>query len=145
MREISTEKVKIGEHVLIDGVEYVAEENAGYCKGCDLSGCGYCYLIPCINGLNLKRVKKQPQEKEYKVENQDKDAPMTNLQLAEWLAKGCGQWKHSLSNSGAVYHTYLVIEDKEGCFVEDYVLIRPWGTDEWIRPTMAIYERDCRK
>ena len=145
MREISTKDLEVGEHVLIDGVEYVAkaEEGAGDCKGCDLGNGKPCFLVPCHNGVIFKRVEKQLQEKEYKVEKQDKDTLMTNLQLAEWLAKGCGQWKHSLSNSGAVYHTYLVIEDKEGCFVEDYVLIRPWGTDEWIKPSLKIYQRDC--
>lgn len=31
MREISTEKIKVGEHVIIDGVEYVAEEEMTEC------------------------------------------------------------------------------------------------------------------
>lgn len=131
MREISTKKIEVGEHVLIDGVEYVAEEG-------DCGDCGYSdicdWVMFCPVGGKLTKVE----------EKHDKDTPMTNLQLAEWLAKGCGLWKHSPSNSATVYYAYWVIEGKEGCFVEDNILIRPWGTDEWVRPTVAIYERDCR-
>ena len=83
MREISTQKVNVGEHVIVDGVEYVAKSSNDFsCKSCDLAGCVHCYLIPCRNGLNLKRVEKQPTEKEYNVEKQQ-GHPMTNLQLAE--------------------------------------------------------------
>ena len=24
------------------------------------------------------------------------------------------------------------------------VVIRPWGSDEWVKPTVDIYERDCK-
>lgn len=138
MREISTKNIEIGEHILIDDVEYVAVE--GSCGACELGDYSDCdYALFCPVGGKLTKVKKQP------TDGQDKDTPMTNLQLAEWLAKGCGLWKHSPSNSGTVYYAYWVIEGKEGCFVEDNILIRPWGTDEWVRPTVGIYERDCRK
>lgn len=60
MREISTKKIEIGEHVLIDGVEYVAKEHDGDCLHCDVVGCGDWFLIPCEDGLILKRVVKQP-------------------------------------------------------------------------------------
>ena len=59
MREISTEFLKIGEHIIVDGVEYVAEEDAGDCEDCDLSHCERCLLIPCHNGVRLKLVEKQ--------------------------------------------------------------------------------------
>jgi len=48
MREILLEEVKIGEHVLIDGVEYVAEE-AYECDMCAFSDSNKCHLIPCSN------------------------------------------------------------------------------------------------
>ena len=59
MREISTEKIKIGEHVMIDGVEFVAKSDKGYhCKGCDLYNSSYC-AVPCGECVMVK-VEKQP-------------------------------------------------------------------------------------
>ena len=69
--------------------------------------------------------------------------PMTNRQLAEWCAKGFGQWKHEPSNSGTVYHSYWNIEEVEDDFVGDDIVVRPWGTYEWIEPTKDVYERCC--
>ena len=65
MREISTEKIKIGEHVIIDGVEYVSEE--GSCGGCELDSiedCDLDFLCPA-NG-KLTRIKKEPVYRPYK-------------------------------------------------------------------------------
>ena len=63
MREISTEKIKIGEHVMIDGVEYVAKSDKGYhCKGCDLYNSSYC-AVPCGDCVMVK-VKEQPAKEE---------------------------------------------------------------------------------
>ena len=119
MREISTKDLEVGEHVLIDGVEYVAKSNNDFsCEGCDINSPSHC-CIPCGNCVMVK-VKKQP------TKEQDKDTLMTNLQLAEWLAKGNGQYKF-----------------RNGYAVGD-ILIRPWGTDEWIKPSLEIYERDCK-
>ena len=87
---------------------------------------------PSWNWLyNVYRIKPEPKR-------------MTEIQLAEWCAKGCGLWKHSPSNSGTVYHTYWVIEEKKDCFVGDNIVIRPWGSDDWVEPTVDIYERDCK-
>ena len=136
MREISTKKIEIGEHVLIDGVEYVAEEHGGDCASCDLYNSLHCHMhcyIPCGEGVMVKVDKP--------AEIQDKDTPMTNLQLAEWLAKGNGQYR--LKGESTEGSFWMVYEDEEDLAV-DSALIRPWGTDEWIKPTVAIYERDCR-
>ena len=59
MREILTKTIELGEHIIVDGVEYVAEEDDGSCGGCDLDHCGLCFLIPCRNGIKLKRVEEQ--------------------------------------------------------------------------------------
>lgn len=136
MREISTKKIEIGEHALIDGVEYMAEE--GSCCDCEFGDSASCPSMFCSVGGKFTKVEKPTEE-------EDKDTPMTNLQLAEWLAKGNGQYKHIPSNYGIVYHDYRNIEDTEGWFVADSIVIRPWGTDEWIKPTVGIYERDCGK
>jgi hypothetical protein len=59
MREISTEKVKIGEHILIDGVEYVAEEaKVKNCRACALCDSEKCIVTPCACVI-FKRVEKR--------------------------------------------------------------------------------------
>lgn len=146
MREISTESLKVGEHILIDGVEYVAESDKGHaCEGCDL----YCNSLPCpipCGECVMVKVEK-PTEEEVKVEKQptetqDKDTTMTHHELAEWLAKGNGQYRHRDTN--AEFSQWIVIEYEEDLAVDDNLLIRPWGTDEWIKPTVEIYRRDCK-
>ena len=139
MREISTEDMKVGEHIIVDGVEYVAEECDKDCKGCDLYHCGHCHVVPCTVGIILKFVEK------HSIEEQDKDTPMTLLQLAEWLSKGNGVWKYSKdSHYEAINIEILDDYDYESKSVDNEYLIRPWGTDEWIKPTVGIYRRDCR-
>ena len=68
MREISTEKIKIGEHVLIDGVEYVAE-NADLespCKGCAFeNGPKPCPNFIECDGMVFVKVKKEPKYRPY--------------------------------------------------------------------------------
>ena len=64
MREISTEKVKIGEHFIVDGVEYMAEE--GGCNSCELyetAPCNLAFLCPV--GGKLTRIKKEPKYRPY--------------------------------------------------------------------------------
>lgn len=69
MREISTEKIKIGEHVLIDGVEYVAE-NADIefpCKGCAFeNGPKPCPDFIECEGIVFGKVRKEPKYRPYK-------------------------------------------------------------------------------
>ena len=63
MRELSTERIKIGEHILIDGVEYVAEEGGG-CEECPEGGVVFCGLCPI--GGHIVKVKKEPKYRPYK-------------------------------------------------------------------------------
>lgn len=67
MREISTKKIEIGEHVLIDGVEYVAKEMKSVegipCCRCDLNSKRNCDGVPC-GGAYLKEVKKTAEKQE---------------------------------------------------------------------------------
>ena len=92
MREISTEDLKVGEHIIVDGVEYVAKEYDGDCciVGCGLSNCGHCHLIPCIGEIILKRVEKQPTEEEGMQDcmncahlKKEKGRPVWNCELME--------------------------------------------------------------
>ena len=134
MREISTESLKVGEHIIVDGVEYVAKDGTP-CDGCDLFDCGRCFLVPCQDGLILKRVEKQP------TETHDKDTLMTNLQLAEWLAKGHGQAQ--FYDTAAIFSVLTFREGEENEAVNEDLFIRPWNETEWVRPTVGIYRRDC--
>lgn len=66
MREISSEKVKIGEHVIIDGVEYMAEEvKEKDCRACALRDSVKCTVTPCT-GVVFKKVEKEPRYRPYK-------------------------------------------------------------------------------
>lgn len=67
MREITTAKLKIGEHILIDGVEYVVE---GYhdCSECAFNNSKKCDSLPCCTGgsFSFTKVQKEPTYRPYK-------------------------------------------------------------------------------
>lgn len=69
MREISTEKIGIGEHVMIDGVEYVADK-AGpddTCIGCAFfSAMTSCSDFIGCAGIIFKEVEKEPEYRPYR-------------------------------------------------------------------------------
>ena len=73
---------------------------------------------------------------------------MTNRQLSEWLAKANGQMKFeepfvcSEEPYAYPYHVYNL--EKENELVDKSIRIRLWESDEWVVPTVDIYERDCR-
>ena len=67
---------------------------------------------------------------------------MTNRQLAEWLARGFGERK--LREDDPVGNALIYYEDDENLPVGEDMVIRHWGSDEWVKPTFDIYERDCR-
>ena len=64
---------------------------------------------------------------------------MTHRQLAEWLARGYGQTKW---NDDYIYTDLYYKNDWDD--IQTKALIRPWGSDKWIKPTVDIYERDCK-
>lgn len=66
---------------------------------------------------------------------------MTKCQFIEWLAKGNGVWKYYDGN--IVSNTMSYDERRFDEDVGEDKLIRPWDSDEWIEPTVDIYERDC--
>lgn len=69
MREISTEKIGIGEHVMIDGVEYVADKASllNPCERCAFDdGPEPCsYFIGC-DGIIFKRAGKESSYRPYR-------------------------------------------------------------------------------
>lgn len=68
---------------------------------------------------------------------------MTNRQFCEWLAKGNGQWKWN--NTTQCYTEYPYPAENDCNEVSERILIRPWDSEEWVEPTVDIYERDCKK
>ena len=67
---------------------------------------------------------------------------MTNRQLAEWLAKGNGVYR--FVDVRFAYHYFAYEIDTASKEVSVAVLIRHWGSEEWVEPTVDIYERDCK-
>ena len=67
MREISTERIVLGEHILIDGVEYVVE---GYddCSECAFNNSKKCDSLPCCTGgsFSFTKVQKESKYRPYK-------------------------------------------------------------------------------
>ena len=81
---------------------------------------------------------------EYRIKPKEESERMTNRQLAEWCAEGKGLWKHDPSNSGTVYHYFWFLEPDMNKEIPNNIVIMPKGSDEWIAPTVDIYERDCK-
>ena len=67
---------------------------------------------------------------------------MTNRQLAEWLAKGNGQYTTDVSSR--IYANYCYYKGESYNEVDRSVIIRSWDSEEWVEPTVDIYERDCK-
>lgn len=68
---------------------------------------------------------------------------MTYRQLAEWLGRGNGEFMYRLSIATTSIISYLISD--ENSEVSQDSRIRKWNSNEWIKPTLAIYEEDCGK
>lgn len=78
----------------------------------------------------------------YRIKSAE-DILMSYRQLAEWLAKGNGQCRKNIIKKYDVAYTYLICDitrDSQEC---DSYKIRRWGSDEWVKPTLDIYNEDC--
>lgn len=81
--------------------------------------------------------------KDYRIKpEEEKPVRMTNRQFSEWCGKGNGQFKRK--GGGFIFFYCSYTENEENNPVSEEILIRPWGSDEWIEPTVEIYERDCK-
>lgn len=67
---------------------------------------------------------------------------MTHSQLAEWIAKGNGQY--TTENCRLAYSEYNYFKIKADEEVDSSYMICYWGSDEWIEPTVDVYLRDCK-
>lgn len=150
----------IGERFLYKGKLYECIENYN-CSSCAfVNGSGYCFEFRCTcnrrdgKGVNFVDVS----EKENTTASEDSSstvskeeiviAPskkessrfMTNGQLSELLQKGYGTWTWSDKSIISYAHAgYSYSFDKEDDVVTDK-WIRPWGSKEWIEPTVDIYD-----
>ncbi len=79
---------------------------------------------------------------DYRIKPDEPKRPMTCRQLAELMAKGYGELmdKYTL-----FVGTHLKYDVNRGCIAKDNVLIRAWGSDEWIEPTVDVYEEYISK
>lgn len=68
---------------------------------------------------------------------------MTNRQLAEWLAKGNGEYTSDSERAISAFIVWSYPKGEEDKIVRNDVLIRRWKDTEWSKPTKAIYEEDC--
>ena len=57
--------------------------------------------------------------------------PVTNRELASWLAKGNGEVKAD----DVVYSNWNYYNDKENNPIKDSLLVRKWDDTEWRKPT----------
>lgn len=82
---------------------------------------------------------------DYRVKPDEAKKPkkfMTCLQLAELLAKGYGQTAYFYRDgtAGPVGSSFEYEKDNEEDSISVMRKIRPWGSDEWLDPTVDIYE-----
>lgn len=68
---------------------------------------------------------------------------MTRRQFAEWIAKSNGEYRYKgTSTLHRLAYSYSLEEENED--VEKDIVIRSWDSEEWVEPTVDIYERDCK-
>ena len=69
---------------------------------------------------------------------------MTYRQLAEWMAKGNGEYTDSPKKYCLPMFTATYEDEERDEPVRQGLFIRTWDSDEWVEPTVDIYERDCK-
>lgn len=70
------------------------------------------------------------------------DELMTNRQLAEWVARGNGEYAFGQASTAFCSYDYSRANEHDSVSVT--TLIRRWNDTEWVKPTKAIYEEDCK-
>lgn len=102
-------------------------EILGYIRGLWLSSVRWMHVYPvCWNkekveeALNLKSNR------------------MTNRQIAMWLATGNGEL--SGVNYVTIFSTWSYPKDEQDNEVSEGIIVRKWGSKEWIEPTVDLLE-----
>lgn len=68
------------------------------------------------------------------------DRRMTYRELAEWLARSKGQYRIS----AVISIDFEYCEHYDSAEVDEGVMIRHWGSEDWIVPTYDVYMKDCK-
>lgn len=69
---------------------------------------------------------------------------MTYRELAEWADKQNGEIK-SPTDPSYVFCDFGYREGLENEELSEGYQLRRWGSDAWIKPTVEVYEQDCKK
>lgn len=81
---------------------------------------------------------------EYRIKPEEpKPRRITYRELAEWAIKQNGEIK-SLSDPSYVSCIFSYLEGFENEEIPEGFRLRRWGSDEWIEPTVDVYEADCK-
>lgn len=75
-------------------------------------------------------------------EESSKKKRMTNIQLMEWLSKGKGFLFEKENSCASI--SLLCCTDELNDEVDNKIVIRPFGQNDFIEPTYEIYLRDCK-
>ena len=70
---------------------------------------------------------------------------MTYRQLAEWMAKGNGEFTESNDRYCLSMFTMSYLDEIRDKPVKQGIFIRTWDSEEWEEPTVDVYERDCKE
>lgn len=89
MREISTKKMEIGEHAMIDGVEYVAVEGScGTCSNRSETGvCSAGLAVFCPMNGKIEKVKKEPSYRPYQDTDELIEDWKTRFKVGPWPSR----------------------------------------------------------
>ena len=79
---------------------------------------------------------------EYRIKPDNKFA--THRELAEWLAKGHGQY---MFTNSVMYHGSFIYEDShDNVPLPDDIRVRKWGDNEWYEPTQEyMFGGECNE
>ena len=80
---------------------------------------------------------------EYRIKPEEpKSRRMTYRELAEWLAKGNGQY---MLETNIIYNVVTAYDlPRDNVEIGKEYKIRRWGSDEWIEPTVDEFNKDFR-
>ena len=109
----------------------------------------------CATPLTLSEIKSECYEKRFRVKeytdsdyslvyfvSEPENRRMTFRELAEWLAKGNGQYTSGCT--AVTLFGYNKIDEKDNSECPGVYKIRKWGSDKWIEPTIDIYNADIK-
>lgn len=90
--------------------------------------------IGLVNGLDVNEINWRPEALYHIIDssNSSKETPLTNKELARWIAMGAGQVMSHLKYCGIVWSYYEGDDDEP---VSDGYKVRFWNDPVWHKPT----------